>query len=337
MGSGREEEPVLEERRELPDDARQGRVHGVFGAGGGRGVVRLVEDEEGRLPVLGAEVIIRGDPVPEERGVRLVAEESVRDDEARVCGERVRGPAPFAPAGERIRPVVHHEPQAEPLQQLVPPLEDDGRRTGHHDASHLLPEHELPEHEAGLDRLSEPHVVGHEEACIRQRQGLAERLELVRPHLDPGAVRGLEESRIGGSDAPPLERVQVGGEACSRIEAPLARRGPRRAGEDLGVELSFPEDLQRFALCVVIEAGEPDARIVLGHGRRSDVLDEVPARACADDLAGRRETCELQHGAAHSTGESPGTQGPRGGTGRILRPGLSCGGRVLDDVVDGAQ
>lgn len=71
VGRGREEEAVLE----------------AGGARSGSGVVRLVEDEERA----GLEL---AQPVAERRGVGLVAQERVRQDEAGVGGEGVDAESP---------------------------------------------------------------------------------------------------------------------------------------------------------------------------------------------------------------------------------------------------
>jgi hypothetical protein len=63
--SGGEKKPVLEPRREVPDGPRDVGVDGVLLAACGRGVVRLVPDEE----CAAAEI---AEPVAERAGVCLI-------------------------------------------------------------------------------------------------------------------------------------------------------------------------------------------------------------------------------------------------------------------------
>jgi hypothetical protein len=120
VGRGREEEAVLEARRDLADDAGELRVDGVLGAAGGRGVVGLVEDEEGAR----GEV---AEPVAQGGGVGLVAQERVGEDEAGVGGPGVDAEAALAALRRRTR---GRDDEAEPeaLLQLVAPLDHHRRR-----------------------------------------------------------------------------------------------------------------------------------------------------------------------------------------------------------------
>ena len=54
----------------------------------------------------------------------------------------------------------------------------------------------------------------------------------------------------------------------------------------LGVDLGVPEHLQLLAWRVVLYAGEAHERTVSRRGGWRNALDEVLARADADDLAG---------------------------------------------------
>ena len=90
--------------------------------------------------------------------------------------------------------------------------EQHRRRAGDDDLAHLLAQQQLAGDQAGLDRLAQADVVGDEQVDARQQQGLAQRLELVGVEADAGPERGLEQPRVGGGDAVPAQRVQVGGE-----------------------------------------------------------------------------------------------------------------------------
>jgi len=279
VGRGREEEAVLEAGREVADGLRESRVDGVLRPRGGRGVVRLVEDEKRA----GLEV---AQPVAERAGVGLVAQERVREDEPRVSRERVDAIAPLAPAGENEIAVEDREGEAEAAVELVAPLEDDRGRAGDDDLLHPLPHEQLADDEPRLDRLAQAHVVRDEEADAGHPERLPERLELVGLDLDSGTEGGLHEARVGRGDAVPAEGVKVGREELCGVEAVLPHRRPARAARDGRVDLALPENGKLFALRVVVEAGEADERLLGGAGGRSDLLDEPRARADADELAG---------------------------------------------------
>jgi hypothetical protein len=109
--------------------------------------------------------------------------------------------------------------------------------------------------------LPKPDVVGQEEVHARQFQGLAERHHLVVEQLDPCAEGRLEQARIRGRHAAPLERVQIGGEVARRIEA-VGLAQPMRLGLDHpGAQLALPQDLQAAPGSVVIEANQADQRL----------------------------------------------------------------------------
>src|SRR5690606_29000872 len=109
--------------------------------------------------------------------------------------------------------------------------------------------------------------------------------------LDARAVGRLKERGIGRGDAVPAQRVEVGREQLGPIEAALGHVLPARAAEDPGVDLTLPQDLERIAERVVFEARERDEGRLAVVAGRGDALDEVLARADADDLAGLELAC----------------------------------------------
>ena len=74
-----------------------------------------------------------------------------------------------------------------------------------------------------------------------QAQRLAQRLQLVGVDLDAGAERRLEEVRVGGRDAVPAERVEVGGEQARGVEALGGEVVPAPRPRGSPVELVLPE------------------------------------------------------------------------------------------------
>jgi hypothetical protein len=102
VGRRREEEPVLETRSHVADDAGNARVHGVLRGACRGGGVSFVEDEEALAgsfaEVLQERVAILGPP-----------EELIGDDEAGVRAPGIDGEAAFlAPAADE-GPVVELE------------------------------------------------------------------------------------------------------------------------------------------------------------------------------------------------------------------------------------
>jgi hypothetical protein len=77
--------------------------------------------------------------------------------------------------------------------------------------------------------------------------------------------------------------MDIGGEMAGRIEAPLTDGLPDLLVEDLGIQLQFPDHLQRLPLSVVVEAGHPDKRTPPGFRLYS--FDQVGARADPNNLA----------------------------------------------------
>ncbi len=185
----------------------------------------------------------------------------VRDDEAREGSPWVDAEAPLlAPTAHEV-PVVDLEPDPEPLLHFRAPLERQSGRADDQGLVHTLAQRQFLQDEAGLDRLAQPDVVGQEQVHARQFQGLAQRHQLVVEQLDPCAEGRLEEARIRGGHAAPLERVQIGGEVARWIEA-VGPAQPMRLGLDHPrAQLTLPQDFQAAPGGVVIKADQADQRL----------------------------------------------------------------------------
>ena len=176
--------------------------------------------------------------------------------------------------------------ESEAALELVLPLQDDGRRTGDDHSTDLLAKEELAENEPGFDRLADADVVGDEEVDAGEQERFAQRFELVGLDLDAGAVRGLKEAGIGRGDGAPALDVEVGRKAGGRVESTIVigDGAEGRCADDGGVDLALPEDVEPLSLGVIVEAREPDERLIRRLRPCGDGFDEVPAGADADDL-----------------------------------------------------
>ena len=185
VGSGREKQPVLEPSGQIAHRAGELGVDRKFRAARRRRVVGLIKDQQ-RLLALIAE------PVAQGPGVGLIAHKRLANDEAGVGRPRVDAPAPLPTHLGDVLPVQHGKTQPKAALHLPLPLQHHRRRRYHHHAVHLLTQQQLAHNQAGLNRLAQAHVVGDEQAHPRHEQGLAQRLQLVRLHIDAGPQRRLE-------------------------------------------------------------------------------------------------------------------------------------------------
>ena len=281
VGRGGKEKAVLEAVAEITHRAGELRLDPVAAPVAGRGVVRLVEDQQAAWPH-------RSEPRAHRVGVGGVGEQPVRDQEAAVGGPRVGAEAPFAPDAGQVPAVQNLEDEPEALLHLPLPLLEHRRGRGHHDGTHLPPQQQLAHDQSRFDGLPQSRVVGDEEVDPGEQQRLPQRLHLVGVDLDPGPERRLEERRVGGGGAAPPQRVQEGGEVIGRVEAPLPEIGPRLVVQDGAGEFILPEDFEFLALGVVVRAGEADAGGLAGFGGRDDLFDQPVAGADAHHFADAR-------------------------------------------------
>ena len=277
---GRQEQPVLETRRQFADRPRDLRIDRVLLAAGRSRVVRFVQDEQRPAAEL-------AQPIQQRAGVRFVDQQPVRDQESGMRGPRIHPVAPFAPDAGHIVLVEDLEHQPEADFQFVAPLQQHRRRCCDDGFAHLLSQPQLALDQFGFDRLAQSRVVGDEQIHAGQQQGFAQGFQLVGFQLDPGAERRLEQTRVGGGDAVPFQCVQVGGEQPRRIESSPGHRLPRLAGDDLRIDLALPQHLERFALIVVVHARQPHQRAIVGLCRFDHLLDQIQPLADLYDLAGR--------------------------------------------------
>jgi len=123
-----------------------------------------------------------------------------------------------------------------------------------------------------------------------QLERLLERRELVIEEVDPGAERRLEEPRVGGGDAAPLQRVQVGSEMPWWIEVLGVPETAVGRARDLRAELALREHRHWPPLGIVIEADQANERGVLGLRIGSDdLIDQVLPVADRDDVTSARQ------------------------------------------------
>ena len=128
---GRQKQAMLEARGKIADGAGNFRVNRVAGAAGRGGVVGFVEDQQRARAEF-------AQPVAQRRGVGFVNQQPLRHQKAGVGGPRVRPEAARLPHLGQIRLVENLERQAKAGFHLVLPLQQHGRRTGHHDLPRLL-------------------------------------------------------------------------------------------------------------------------------------------------------------------------------------------------------
>ena len=187
----RQEQAVLESRRQLADCLRDLQVDGVFAAARRGGMVRLVEDQQRAGP----EVAQR---VDEALAVGRIDEQPMRDQEPARRQPRIDREAALAPHRREERAIVDREAQAEPRLQLVGPLPEHRRRRRDDDKIDAAAQQQLAQDQPGLDRLAEPDIVGDQEVDPRQLQRLAQRFELGRRRdgCRPGTApeRGSDQS-----------------------------------------------------------------------------------------------------------------------------------------------
>src|SRR5262249_39551345 len=144
-------------------------------------------------------------------------------------------------------------------------------------------------------------IVGDEQIDPRERQRLAQGLELISIDADPRTERGLEERRIGGGDAVPATGIQVGGEDLRLVEAFDPNLGPFVAFQDPRVGLMLPQDRQLLPLGVIIDASEIDHMRVASRRRRLNALDDPPSLTYVDDCTWvKKESCHSKRDASRS-------------------------------------
>ena len=172
--------------------------------------------------------------------------------------------------------------QAEAGLQFILPLQQHGRRAGHHDLPDLFPQQQLAGNQPGFDGLAEAHIITDEQIDTRQQQRFTQRLQLIRLQANPGPERRLKAIRIGRGQAIPAQSMQIGGKPGGGIETTLPEGRPGFPTEDLSIEFMLPQHLQRLALRVVIDASEFNQSRVAHDGGQRHILDQIAALTNVD-------------------------------------------------------
>ena len=270
---------MLEAAGDVSNRPRELRLDAESPAARRSGVVRLVQDEQAAAPSLAQ---------PRAHRVRVgwVREQPVGHEEEAVRRPGIHSEAPLLPHADQVQPVQNHEPEAKPLLELRLPLAKHGRRGRDDNGVHFLAEQQLACDQPCLDGLSQARVVGNEQVDQRKPERLAQGLDLVGLQLDSGPERCLHEAWIGRRDAIPPQRVQKRPEPMRLIEPLAAPREflPALLAQDAAVSLVVPVDLERFALCIVLGAGEAHQRRC-ARASRFDRLDEPASGPHVHELA----------------------------------------------------
>ena len=210
---------MLEAVDQLAHGAGELAVDGVARGAGRCCVVGLVEDQERARSELVQQVA-------QARGVGLVGQKPVRDDEARagVPGIDAEAAAP-AELGQPLT-IDNREAQAELGLQLVLPLQRHRRRCRDDDEVDAPAQEQLAQHEPGLDGLAQADIVGDQEIDPRQPQPLGERCKLIVLESDAGPKGSLKKGSIGRAGGAPLEGAEKGGEDLGIVSATCAQCVP---------------------------------------------------------------------------------------------------------------
>ena len=242
---------MLEAAGQIPDSACELRLNTVVSPTRGRGVVRFVEDEEASWQHL-------PQPLPHRVRVDRVDQKVVEHEEAAVSAPRVDAKAPFAAYARQVGAIKDLKQEPEARFELGLPLFQNRGRRRDHDGLDLLAQQQLAGDEAGLDRFSEPRIIRDEQVDPRETECLPQRFHLVGVNLDAGAEGRLEEVRVSGCDAVPLECMDERRELARSVETPSPQVVPVFFLEDPSVELVVPEDVEVLALGVIVGAGKTD-------------------------------------------------------------------------------
>ena len=283
----REEKPVFEPPGDVAHGLGELAVDGVAGAAGRRGVVRLVQDQQGTRPEPAQDVA-------QPSSVGLVGQQPGRHDEARTRRPGVHPEPAQPPQLRQALPVDDGEGQAELRLQLVLPLQGHGWRRGHQREVDAAAQQQLAQDQTGLDRLPQANIVGDQEVDARQPQGLAQRQELVGIQPDAGTKWRLEQVPVGGGRGVPFQGAQVGREGDGVVGAVLRDPRPRVVGQCARADFGSPGYFELIALGIVRNAGQLEDRETvatildtLHQPGTATYVDEVPD--CGATLVRRKD------------------------------------------------
>ena len=246
---GGQEKPVFEKRRDLPHGPRELAFQGPDGSGGGRRMVRLVEDQHRAGPE-------RRKEFAEPAHVHLVGQDAVGDDEARADAPRIGGKPARPPGVQEVLAVDDGEVEAEFLRQLVLPLQQHRGRRRDDDHLNAAAQEQLSNDQTGFHRLAEADVVGDQQIDAWQVQRLGQGKKLVGVQPDARPKRRLEQLPIRRRGGPPFRRAQVSAQALGPFEG-LGQQGrPVVRVEDLRLQLGRESKLDCLALRIVLAGNE---------------------------------------------------------------------------------
>ena len=193
---GREEQLVLEVRREHADGTRALRVGGVAPAARGRHVVRLIDHEHVEAARECRFARGRKNLLKQAKGP-LALEKVDAGDQPRKMGPRVHMQATRAAQALHELGIDNAELQAELIAHLVAPLNLDRRWADHQGAADTMTQHQFLDDQARFDGLAQAHVVGDEQVDARHADGASQWIELVVLDVDAAAKGRLQGRYIG--------------------------------------------------------------------------------------------------------------------------------------------
>jgi hypothetical protein len=127
--------------------------------------------------------------------------------------------APAAPQFLHQRAVHNAEVEPELVPHLLLPLDLQRRGADDQDAPGTVPDDEFQRRHAGLDGLTQAHVVGDEQVDPWHLDGPHYRVKLVVLNVDAGAEGGLDVLHVGGRGGTPAHGVEEGVQLVGRVEA----------------------------------------------------------------------------------------------------------------------
>jgi len=237
-------------------------------------------------------------PVAESSGVRIVDEQTMRDQQPRVGSPGIDAKAALSANLGHVLPVQNFKPKPKPPLHLLLPLLKHGRRATDHDFAGFFAEQKLAGNESGLNGLSESDIVGNKEVYARQPQCFAERFKLVVLNADTCSERSLQQGRVRRRDTIPAKSVHVCSEKRRIVELTSTEAVPAVRFVCSGVRLNIPEDVESLPLRVILYAGETDQSAVAGCDRLPDVFDQIEALADPRQGPDLREAGGNRYGCA---------------------------------------
>ena len=190
----------------------------------------------------------------------------MRDDEARTRRPRIGAIAALASEGGEVFAIDEGEGEAELRFKLVLPLPNHSGRSGDENEIDAPPQQHFAKNQTRFDGLAGADVVGNQQVDPRKAQRLPQGEKLVGVLMDAGPERGLEQVSVGGGRGIPAQRAQIGGKDARVVGSELRDAGPAFVLQNCAVEFGVPQDLDHFALSVIVDAGQAKRRQSLTGG-----------------------------------------------------------------------